>query len=510
MQGSSKIERTAHINMAHAENSFISRISLPPHMTTSPIDNRQRWIWCLCTLGVVVVLAVTNTSTSVSRSTLTSSSPHIRSRTPHELPPKLAALGWMDTVEYYRQAVGDASRLMKARDQAIEKAWIESNGTLWDDMGDYYKYTTDISPLYDVVVEAVDTIGVKGLVFDVFTPELNDWYDLKEDDACMGSKMHGYNCAHYGFWWFYHYVGSILGEKLVQEGQLLWDPMTGEQSTDFFDLQDKIHEREELPFAWEMSFHVQHGLLWYYALYYMPDMTEFPTQLVHDFCGRWVHDSTKLDNGKQIGFSCVHGFGHMVFNVVANRQIDPKGEHPLNARRQVKPNSGFELNHDSMCRIRRICAAAKAQGEAWEQEAKENHEEYVTNVGNRCEGGAIHSMKLMAATLPKKSLNSQKRKDLANHFHEEQKVCAAEDGVIENDDDEVPKVEELQSRLSVGGFDGAGQAGTAEEKRGEPVGDDTFETSATGSETQHDHSQEDSAENETASQDTNEDGMSVR
>jgi hypothetical protein len=161
-------------------------------------------------------------------------------------------------------------------------------------------------------------------------------------------------------------------------------------------------------------------------LYYMPDMMEFPTQLVYDFCGKWVHDSTKLDNGKQIGFSCAHGFGHMVFNVVANRQIDPTGEHPLTARRQVKPNSGFELNHESLCRIQKICSKAKEQGEEWMHNAEMKNEEYVTNVGNRCEGGAIHSMKLMAATLPTDSLTAHKRKKLASHFHAEQKACQAE------------------------------------------------------------------------------------
>ncbi|KAG7374625.1 hypothetical protein IV203_013720 [Nitzschia inconspicua] len=393
---------------------------------------RQRWISSLCILGVVVILTVANGSTSSivssDRSVLSSQIRSDEYNTIHHMPTRLAELGWMDTVEYYRNAVVEASQLLEMQNEANEKAIAKSKGKLWNELTDYEKYTVDISPLYDVVVEAVDTIGVKGLVFDVFTPELNEWYDLEEDDACMGSENHGYNCAHYGMWWFYHYVGSILGEKLVQDGRLLWDPMTGEESTDFFDLQDKIHEREELPFAWEMSFHVQHGLLWYYALHYMPDMMEFPTQLVHDFCGRWVHDSTVLENGKQIGFSCVHGFGHMVFNVVANRQIDPLREHPLNARRQVKPNSGFELNHESLCQIQKICAAAKEQGEAWEHDAEANKAEYVTNVGNRCEGGAIHSMKLMAATLPTKSLNAQKRKELARHFREEQEICASEDG----------------------------------------------------------------------------------
>lgn len=422
-------------------------------MTNTISDTRPRWIYGLCTLGTVVVLAVSNGFTSVSRSTATPTSltPHVlRSSSNNNnkngissvLPPRLAEWGWMDTVEYYRQKVGEASRLLKLQNDAYDKAMADSNGTLWDALGDdnYYKYTVDISPIYDVVAEAVDTIGVKGLVFDVFTPELNDWYGLEEDDACMGSIMHGYNCAHYGVWWFYHYVGGILGEKLVQEGTLLWDPMTRQECTDFFDLQERIHEREELPFAWEMSFHVQHGLLQYYTLKYMPDMMEFPTQLVYDFCGRWVHDTTVLDNGKQIGFSCEHGFGHMIFTLVANRQIDPTGKYPLNARRQVKPNSGFELNHESLCRVHRICSAAKEQGEAWQQD---DNKEYVTNVGNRCDGGALHSMKLMAATLPTESENSHKRKELAAHFKKERSICAAEEG-------ERSVSPESENRLSVG------------------------------------------------------------
>jgi hypothetical protein len=159
----------------------------------------------------------------------------------------------------------------------------------------------------------------------------------------------------------------------------------------------------------------------------MPDMVEFPTQLVNDFCGRWVHDTTKLPNGKQVGFSCEHGFGHMVFNVVANKQINPDGQYQLNARRPIKPNSGFELNHKSLCLIRRICAKAIEQGKEWEAAAKSKNEEYVSNIGNRCEGGAIHSMGLMATTLETREADSAKRKELSHHFREEQKVCKKED-----------------------------------------------------------------------------------
>jgi hypothetical protein len=363
---------------------------------------------------------------SANTSTVSRGSPRINSsESSSSLPPKLQELGWMDTVEYFRVAMANASTDMWEKEMARQKA-IEKEPTLLDQLNDFEKYTVDISPLYDAVVEAVDNIGVKGLVFDVFTPELNEWYGLKEDPDCMGSKMHGYNCAHYGFWWFYHYVGFILGERLIQEGHILWDPMTAEESIDFFDLHNKIHEREELPFSWEMSFHVQHGLLQYYALYYMPDMTEFPTKLVEDFCGKWLNDDTKLSNGKQIGFSCAHGFGHMVFNVVASKQIDPTGKYQLNARRQVKPNSGFELNHESFCRIEQICTKAIEQGSEWEQEAAQDDVVFVTDIGDRCQGGAIHSMKLMAATLPTRGENKEKRTQLAQLFNKEQEVCKAE------------------------------------------------------------------------------------
>jgi hypothetical protein len=388
---------------------------------------RQRLVWFVCCLGATALLAVASSiiiSATHNNSTTTTVTQRPSTKTTIVLPSLLQKLGWMDTVEYYRSEIVKVSHIMYEQDQEGEQMKIKMiNDGQWNNLNDYEKYTVDISPLYDIVMEAVDTIGVKGLVFDVFTPELNEYYDIMESPKCLGSELHGYDCAYYGVWWFYHSTGAILGEKLVNDGQLLWDPMTGEYSNDFFDLQNRIHEREELPFSWEMSFHVQHGLLWYYALYYMPDMTEFPTQLVYDFCGKWVHNNTVLANGKQIGFSCAHGFGHMVFNVVANRQINPDGQYPLSARRQVKANSGFELDHDSLCQIRRICSKAKEMGEEWEKDSKE----YVTNAGDRCDGGAIHSMKLMAATLPTREENSNYRKYLAHHFHEEMDICRKQD-----------------------------------------------------------------------------------
>jgi hypothetical protein len=339
-----------------------------------------------------------------------------------QLPDRLQQYGWMDTIEYYRFQLNSASHKMYENEMALRKQYKKGKA---DNRTDYEKYTADISPLYDVVDDALDTIGVKGIVFDVFFEGLEEYYDLEEDEDCLEASGHGYMCAHYGNWWFYHYTGAIIGDKMIKEGRLLWDGITGEYVDDFFVLQEKIHIRQQLPYIWENSIHVQHGLLWHYASQYMPDMTEFPTQLVYDWCGKWVHEEFPLPSveGKKIGFACVHGFGHMVFYIAARRQIGAD-KYPLTARRQIKSMSGLELNHESLCLIRRICIKAEDMASDW----KDKGLEYSTDAGNRCTGGAIHSMKLMLEKVPNDpNANKARRKGVQKYFNKEQDECAKEE-----------------------------------------------------------------------------------
>lgn len=349
----------------------------------------------------------------------------------NRLPPKLQELGWMDTIEHFRTGVALASVTMQqqhVQEEAERKKKGNHNHGNKTLVTAYDRYTTDISPYYDLVFEAVDTVGVKGLIFDVFFEGLG-YYGLAEDDDCKGSEGHGYMCAHYGFWWFYHFTGSILAEKLLLEGKLLWDPMaTGEQKyvTSFVNLQEQIHLRQTLPAAWEMSIHVQHGLLWHYAMAKQPDMDEFPTQMVYDWCGRWVHTEHYMEAiGKRVGFACVHGFGHMAFYLAARAQLDPEKTHPLSARRQIRSMSGFVLNHDSVCRVRQICLKADDMVEGWT--SADGSMNLTTNTANRCKGGAVHSMKLMINKLRGEQKNKDQRNEASRFFYRHHAKCEEEE-----------------------------------------------------------------------------------
>lgn len=343
-----------------------------------------------------------------------------------QLPALVQELGWIDTIELIRMGVGRASQ--KMYEQFLKDEEYKSNNFMT--MDDYERYTVDITPYYNVVVHAINTVGVKGLLFEVFFEGLQPYYGLEEDEDCMGSEGHGYMCAHYGFWWFYHFTGSILAERLILDKRLLWDPTVAKEEQkyvyDFFDLQERIHIQETLPYSWEMSIHVQHGLLWHYANYFMPNMTEFPTQLMYDWCGRWVKEEHPIQAiGKRVGFSCVHGFGHMVFYLAARHQIDPENRYPINAKRQILPMSGFELNHLSICRIQQICVKAEKVSDEWQEKG----EDYSTSAGNRCKGGAVHSMKLMltkATGDDAEEQNKENRKAIARHFNKEHSICEEE------------------------------------------------------------------------------------
>jgi hypothetical protein len=282
----------------------------------------------------------------------------------------------------------------------------------------YGNKTVDISPLYDIVDVIIDTIGVRGLYFDVFYDgELKWWFadrpDEEEHWECWdthGSQM----CGPHEPWWFYHYIGAITAEKLVLEGRILWDPVKNLYAKSMKHLFQELHKEQELSIKWhgDMSYHAQHAILWQYAAMTMPNMDRFPEQMTKDLCGdeyafRAVRN--EADN-KDIGYECFHGMGHAIFYVIVRQQVSQelKQNIKLSARTQFKPSAGLDLTKESWCKIRDYCSTGVSEREGYRQDAE-----------SRCIGGARHSVRIFADDSDMRWHYTTKLKHRNKYFDEE-------------------------------------------------------------------------------------------
>lgn len=213
-------------------------------------------------------------------------------------------------------------------------------------------------------------------------------------------ETHGTHlCPAYEPWWFYHYIGAITAEKLLGEGSVLWDPVTGERVETMLDLLHRIHDKMAAAKDWigDMSFHAQHALLWHYAEVMLPDIDSYPVQMAKDMCGdEYAYRKiSQSNNGKQVGRECFHGMGHAIFYVIARQQMKEdlqkqqltgKSQEGIwTARTQFRPSAGLELTQDSWCKIYKYCQTDLGIKEG-----------YNVDVSTLCIGGARHSVRIFA------------------------------------------------------------------------------------------------------------------
>jgi hypothetical protein len=252
----------------------------------------------------------------------------------------LHRLGWVGTLEYFRQKLIVVSDQMEKENKQAKKQRTLSQ-------------VMDISPLYDLIDLALDAIGVRGVFFELFE-NVDGWY-IEEDENCIqGKGQHGTGCGPQDSWWLWHYTGAIAAEKFLTDGSLRLDGVSEDRLESATAVVKEIHHMQELRYTGEMSFHGEHGFIWHYLTVVEPDLTAYPVEMADAFCGGYLINNVRSEAAhKNIGSECYHGFGHGLFSVLAVQQID--GQDKYTARRQFRPQGGFQLNDESMCKVFEIC-----------------------------------------------------------------------------------------------------------------------------------------------------------
>jgi len=326
---------------------------------------------------------------------------------PQKIPPRMSPLDLEAATTLFRKQLARISQVMEqdaaataAAQQSSSSSSTTTTAVAKSPEQTYRDMTVDISPLYDIVVDALETVGAKGLYFRVFSDgELDWWFDIldrpngKEQWVCW--ETHGSNlCGPHEPWWFYHYIGAITAEKLLDEGRLLWDPVTGEtvQTPAEFMLKLHVTQDEEKHAVGDMSFHAQHAFLWQYVATTRPNLDRFPDDITKELCGDYYafHKVKSPTASKIIGYECFHGMGHAIFYAVARQQMmqqyPQQMKKSLTARIQYKPSAGLILTQESWCKIYKLCQTDLSEVEG-----------YIDDAAVRCIGGARHSVRIFSA-----------------------------------------------------------------------------------------------------------------
>lgn len=262
-------------------------------------------------------------------------------------------LGWIETVQYFQEQLGQESKKLNRR---------------WHDaiLSEPRSKTMEIESLCTLIDFALDTLGVRGVILELFSYNLakyhikDDAFEKKEKSLCnkATNKHHGVGCGMHTIWWLDHYVGATMADELVRDGKLLLDGSINSRdkknyvhsSVEFMTELHRLQERVYLPN--DHSFHMSHGFVWQYVLMTQPDLQSYPVELASQFCSKYLGSHRKTGKGsaiKSIGAECYHSFGHAVFALVASRQEAKEGTKLVSARTQFTPMSGFQLSDEAIC-----------------------------------------------------------------------------------------------------------------------------------------------------------------
>jgi hypothetical protein len=194
---------------------------------------------------------------------------------------------------------------------------------------DIHSLFVDISPLYDVVSEAIDTIGVKALFYGVFSLEGHEksdvlaWWQARRENPNQDCQSHHgrYHCDPSQLFNLYHYIGACTVDKLQKDGSVLWsneggvaEYISSEKPEMLVQQMHKIDgDKDSLVDNNQMTFHSIHAIIWQFIISARPDLQqEYPRDLALKFCGDEYAYKDHYRHGKYVGRECFHGVGHAV------------------------------------------------------------------------------------------------------------------------------------------------------------------------------------------------------
>ena len=207
----------------------------------------------------------------------------------------------------------------------------------------------DISPFYDLVDDALDRFGIRGVYMNLFeshkfvealaevakTRKMRKFdVSVSRDDGSAQPIMeysgipndrkfyHVKTICSGCKWWLDHYVGAITADKLLQEGSLLLDEVTMDRVYDAPSFMKEIQRIERLDDSDIMVFHAQHGFTWQYLARKKPLLDSYPLEEAEAFCGDLLYTREYINHvSNDMARECRHGFGHGVFYVLARQQM---------------------------------------------------------------------------------------------------------------------------------------------------------------------------------------------
>ena len=240
----------------------------------------------------------------------------------------------------------------------------------------------DITPLVALIETALDTLGVRTVLTSFiemhsfagalsqelelrgmsneFNLQVIDKTNSNGPQPFLDYKDRNNNCNGC-LWWHWHYVGAVIGDKLLRDRFLLISKDSNETIIDALSFVKELRNIQRSENPDNIVFHVQHGFLWTYVITTMPDLDEYPIELAHHLCGDLISKDepveTRTIRKNDVGRDCRHSFGHALFYVMATKDLnETKGISNLPVTTQFRPDGGFQLRESTICRAYEMCS----------------------------------------------------------------------------------------------------------------------------------------------------------
>ncbi|KAG7361993.1 hypothetical protein IV203_025659 [Nitzschia inconspicua] len=262
-------------------------------------------------------------------------------------------------------------------------------------------FVADISPMVEIMIEALQTVGVrqvheKVLTTQEFAVSLTDaakdlgikgfrTHQKQEDDQPMITYFNvpsnrkfarKKSLCHGHLWWLRHIVGSVVADQLLVKGSLPLDVLENTTISNPREYLEEMRRLARSDYPDPLHFHSQHGFAWEWLARKRPQIDSYPLDMLNEFCGDLVwKDEWVEDQHNDIGRECRHSFGHALYYVLAAQELGEN--YNITARNTFRVASNFYLSEDSICKLEELCLGSPNKGTLVE-----------------CRGGFWHSFRL--------------------------------------------------------------------------------------------------------------------